>query len=434
MVFINTKKASKKSIVSLLFLIIAGLFSPSFLELKAQDTTFAREVIMQLGSPEMAGRAYELNGNLKAAKYISQQFESFNLQQYNNQYFQSFDFPINTIKKLGNLKVDGQLLQAGSEFFIAKSSASTKGRYQIDYITDSLWQNDESYRQQWLKKDLSHSFLVIDNVKSKLRYDFPKAIGGLIFLRDEKLGAYHFSHAQTPVSYAILDILNSAFPINAKEISINFKSKFEPNYPTQNVIAYVKGKAFPDSILMIGAHYDHLGTMGKSVYFPGGNDNASGVAMVLDLANYFSKPANQPDFTIVFALFTGEEVGLLGSFYMANNPPFNLSQVKMMLNLDMVGTGSTGFVVVNARKFQSQFDELDSINQSNNYVKEVKARGESCNSDHCPFYIKGVPAFFIYTTGDEYKEYHTTTDLPQRVPLTNYNGVFKILRTYLEEI
>jgi Zn-dependent M28 family amino/carboxypeptidase len=174
--------------------------------------------------------------------------------------------------------------------------------------------------------------------------------------------------------------------------------------------------------------------MGKSVYFPGGNDNASGVAMVLDLANYFSKPANQPDFTIVFALFTGEEVGLLGSFYMANNPPFNLSQVKMMLNLDMVGTGSTGFVVVNARKFQSQFDELDSINQSNNYVKEVKARGESCNSDHCPFYIKGVPAFFIYTTGDEYKEYHTTTDLPQRVPLTNYNGVFKILRTYLEEI
>ena len=98
----------------------------------------------------------------------------------------------------------------------------------------------------------------------------------------------------------------------------------------------------------------------------------------------------------------------------------------------MVGTGSKGIVVVNATLFKKQFSKLEKINRQNEYLARVKPRGESCNSDHCPFSTHGVPSFFIYTTGDEYSEYHSPADLPERVPLTKYNEVFKLLRDYIQ--
>src|SRR6201999_64747 len=96
------------------------------------------------------------------------------------------------------------------------------------------------------------------------------------------------------------------------EIEVSVGAKFIRNYTSQNVIGYVKGKDNPDSFIVFTAHYDHLGQMGKKVYFPGANDNASGVAMLLSLARYYSKPEHKPKCSIVFIAFGGEEVALLG--------------------------------------------------------------------------------------------------------------------------
>ena len=70
-------------------------------------------------------------------------------------------------------------------------------------------------------------------------------------------------------------------------------------------------------------------------------------------------------------------------------------------------------------------------NDEHKYIKRVKIRGETRNSDHYPFYMMGVPSFFIYTMGDEYSEYHNVTDLPETIPLTAYEGVFKLMRDFI---
>ncbi len=167
--------------------------------------------------------------------------------------------------------------------------------------------------------------------------------------------------------------------------------------------------------------------MGNQTYYPGANDNASGTAMILDLARHYSLPENKPDYSMVFILFSGEEVGLYGSKYFANNPLFPLEDVKLLVNLDMVGSGSEGITVVNGTLYDDLIQEMQTINTENQYLKEIKLRGESCNSDHCPFYQKGVQSIFIYTRGKELTEYHTVADNSENFPFTAYNGLFGLL-------
>ena len=131
--------------------------------------------------------------------------------------------------------------------------------------------------------------------------------------------------------------------------------------------------------------------------------------------------------------FSGEEVGLLGSQHYVRNPLFKLDKIKMLINLDMVGTGSDGIKIVNGSIYKKEFNKIRKINAKNKYLKAVNSRGESCNSDHCPFYKMGVPSFFIYTLGDEYKEYHNINDKAENLPLTKYPELFKLMRDYIIE-
>jgi len=98
----------------------------------------------------------------------------------------------------------------------------------------------------------------------------------------------------------------------------------------------------------------------------------------------------------------------------------------------MVGSGSEGITVVNATLYQDDFEKLVEINEQNDLLAEVKSRGESCNSDHCPFYQKGVPSVFIYTRGKECMEYHTMTDRPENLPFTEYDDLFTLLTEFVK--
>jgi Zn-dependent M28 family amino/carboxypeptidase len=165
--------------------------------------------------------------------------------------------------------------------------------------------------------------------------------------------------------------------------------------------------------------------MGQDVIFPGANDNASGTAMVMDLARHYSE--SNPDYSIAFILFSGEEAGLYGSKFYTENPLFPLKKIKLLINLDMVGTGSGGISFVNGSKFPEFLKIVNQINDEKNYLTKVKSRGESCNSDHCFFYQKGVKAFFIYSMGKEYMHYHNIYDKANALPLTKYEEIFKLL-------
>ncbi len=131
-------------------------------------------------------------------------------------------------------------------------------------------------------------------------------------------------------------------------------------------------------------------------------------------------------------MLSGEEAGLLGAKYCAAHPPFGLKKVKFLVNIDMVGTGSEGITVVNATKFKDAYDRMVKINAGNEYILTVKERGESCNSDHCPFYEKGVPAVFIYSLGKEFTEYHNPDDQSSKLPLSEYNDIFRLMRDFMD--
>ena len=207
------------------------------------------------------------------------------------------------------------------------------------------------------------------------------------------------------------------------------KNKFLKQYQSQNVIGYVKGKC-PGKKIVISAHYDHLGMMGEAV-FTGANDNASGVAMLLYLAKYFTE--NKPKHDVVFIAFAGEEAGLLGSKYYTEHPLFPLKKIKLLINCDLAGTGDEGITVVNGTVYEKEFKKLAQINVEKEYLKKIKVRGRAANSDHYWFSQKGVPAIFIYTLGG-ITAYHDVYDKAETLPLTAFADYAHLLIDFINQL
>ena len=171
--------------------------------------------------------------------------------------------------------------------------------------------------------------------------------------------------------------------------------------------------------------------MGHQVYFPGANDNASGTAMILNLAQYYSR--HPPRKTIVFMAFGAEEAGIIGSQFFVEHPLFNLSQINFVFNMDIMGTGEEGATIVNGSVLPNQFHTLQTINAKNNYLTAIKKRGKSSNSDHYWFTEKGIPAFFMYTLGG-IKAYHDVNDISKTLPLNEFEDCFRLIRDFVDTL
>jgi aminopeptidase YwaD len=238
-----------------------------------------------------------------------------------------------------------------------------------------------------------------------------------------------WSVAAKPVDYTMIEIADKAVGEKPQMIEATIDSKALDNFSTANICGWVRGKVHPDSIIVISAHYDHLGGMGTDTYFPGANDNASGTSLLLGLARYYA--AHPPPYTIAFICFAGEEAGLRGSKYFVQNPLFPLKNIRFLLNLDLEGTGEEGITVVNATEFPKQFAALNAVNEGGRFVTKINARGKAANSDHYWFTEKGVPAFFLYTLGG-IKAYHDVFDKAETLPMNEYEDLFNMITQFTE--
>lgn len=413
------------------FFLIVGSLLPAIL-MQAQDIDYTRETIRKLASAEMHGRGYVKKGDRKAARYIRGEFRKHDLEKTGKSYFHDFRFSINSFPKNMELKVNGDILEPMRDYVVYASSPGKKGSFDVVYLPGEEL-NSKEIKDFIDKHDLSSSFLLTSKAnKDSVEKYLPAGLEGVVWLTQNKI-FWHVSRGRKLKEYMSIDLKSGIKePEKINEIYIDAPNKFLDLYKTQNVLAYVEGSKTPDKYLMFTAHYDHLGSMGKGNFFPGANDNASGVAMMLDLAKYYSKPENRPEYSILFAAFAGEEAGLLGSFYFVNYPSVPTGDILFALNLDMVGSGSEGITVVNASVFEDEFERLKQINDEKNYLKEVKPRGEACNSDHCPLYNKGIPAFFIYTRGKEFTEYHNPDDLAEELPLTEYEDLHSLITDFVK--
>ncbi len=404
-----------------------------------QNIDFARKLIDTLASPAFDGRGYVNQGDEKSAMYLSNVFNQIGLQKFGQSYLQEYTFPMNSLNGIVEAYANERKLEAGKDFQVWSACPDFNGEYKVKHLTKEILGSPKKL-SRFFASEVSDCFVLVDKngiedkkslsiIDSLKYYNFLKA-KGIISVSNSKL-VWSVMPGAKVRSYPLVDIKRECLPKKFKFFSLQVESDFNPRHKAFNVFGFVQGTIEPDSFLIFTAHYDHLGRMGNDVYYPGANDNASGTAMVTDFARHYSLPDSKPYYSMVFILLSGEEAGLHGAEYCAAHPPVDLKKVKFLINLDMVGTGSEGITMVNGTILKNFHEKMVKINADNEYIMTVKARGESCNSDHCPFYKKGVPAVFIYSMGKEFGEYHNPDDQSGQLPLSEYNDIFRLLRDFM---
>jgi len=355
----------------------------------AQDIAFAHKMIDTLTSPYFWGRGYTKNGNAKAAKFLTEQFKSYGLAPMDGiSFIQPFTYNINTYPGKMDVAINGVQLMPGRDFIVRPDSKGVTGE-------GNLAQKDSTV------------FINRDN--------------RVIVVLEDKLT---WSAEQKAVDFTVIEVDKKLQKTLPATIKLNIESKLVNDFKTGNICGVVKGTVKPDSAIVFTAHYDHLGGMGTDTYFPGANDNASGVTQLLTMAKYYA--AHPQPYTMAFILFSGEEAGLVGSKYFSEHPLIPLKNIRFLVNLDLEGTGIDGITVVNATEYPKEFSLLQHMNDQGHYLTKVNSRGKAANSDHYFFSEKGVPAFFMYTLGG-IKAYHDIYDVSATLPLTVYENLFKLL-------
>ena len=190
-----------------------------------------------------------------------------------------------------------------------------------------------------------------------------------------------------------------------------------------NVVGYINNKQ--EQTIIIGAHYDHLGYGdfgslydGQREIHNGADDNASGVSIMLNLANSLKKIK---DYNYLFIAFSGEEHGLFGSSYYAKNPTINLQKVRYMINFDMVGRlNKNKFLAINGIGTSDKWYNL--INEANEFDFKLKTTDSGIGpSDHTSFYLQNIPAIHFFT--GQHEDYHKPSDDAEKI---NFDGMYTI--------
>lgn len=427
------------------FLVFIGFFLSFLGNAQNIDKQFARKIVDELTSEKFSGRGYVDDGMRKSAEFIAEEFQKMGVQPLNNSYYQEFEMSINVIKK-AELKLNEKNLVYGIDFLVDPSSnGQTFQQKEIYNFNPKNYQKaleSEKSFQEFIYQDIlgqhqkhvvfpPHQFEV-DSLNQYYKHwaNFyrPKENKdrAIFYFSKEKLTA---SLSQQPKEINRFFIKDHYYSENLKIDHYRIESEFNPAYKVSNVLGYIPGKN-SDSLVVITAHYDHLGKVGNTI-FPGANDNASGTAFLLSMAKHYTE--NQPEHDMVFIAFAAEEAGLLGSQYFVDNPLIDLNKIKFLLNFDIMGAGEEGIQIVNSAIFTKEYDVLNEINSQHQYVKQIKKRGEACNSDHCPFYLKGVPSFFIYTLGGK-GHYHDPLDTGESIDLIEFHDIQHLFIQFIDQL
>jgi aminopeptidase YwaD len=350
----------------------------------AQDLAYTRRTLATLTAPNLWGRGYTKNGMAKAADFIEKEFKAMGLSPLK----QRFSFPVNTFPGKMLLTINGKQLTAGQDFIVHQASKGLQSK------------------GSFIQKDSIH--FIAEPEK-------------FVLTLQDKLT---WSVATKLEDFTEVFVKKTALKGFPKGFTVNIENQFIPSFEASNVFAMVKGTRNPDSVIVITAHYDHLGGMGEDTYFPGANDNGSGVSFLLSLAKFYAQ--NPQPYSIAFICFAAEEAGLIGSRYFTENPLIKLANIRFLLNVDLVGTGETGATVVNATVYPKEFSLLKHLNDVGKFLTKINSRGKAANSDHYFFSEKGVPAFFLYTQGG-ISAYHDIHDRAETLPFTVYEKLFKLI-------
>lgn len=411
-----------------LFIVCLFILVCSFVN--CQDKEYASYIIKELSSPNFYGRSYYKKGLKKSEKFIINELKRINSQNIKTQTLKYYVY----VAKKTTLVLDGKVLNDGYDYILFPTSKKNKGIFKTILVTknnfdtlkkltskepvfvlvDSTIQNDKFYKEELIK--------IIENNK--------KEFGGYLFLKNKPISYKGYSGPQKRGIFKDIKKHVKIYNKTVGEVSYEFSEvknleiEFKPKRKkirSKNIYTFKEG--ITDTIILFCGHYDHLGTFGKA-YYPGANDNAAAIAMLLDI--YKEIQNFKPYYTVYLVFFTGEEHGLLGSFYFVDNLPLDSSKLYLVINLDVIGSGEEGVYVVNGKVFSEIFEKIEKISQENSIDIQLKARGKANNSDHAPFFLKGYKALFFYSSGKT-GPYHHPDDKFEELSLAKYNEIVKLM-------
>lgn len=401
----------------------------------AQDLALYKKIVKQLSSAKYEGRGYANGGVNKAGEYLEKEFTKAGADEV---ICQPFKININTFPGAMTMKVDGKKLEAGVDFTLREFSPGAKGSYKLYHIDTTNYDSKKIFADL-ARPENKDAFVVCDFwFTYKHSADFKRlqsrketpSVAGLIYTWNEPLKFYK-AYGERVIEKPMLWATTSALSAEAQNIELDIENRFLKDFECFNVIAKVEGKRH-DACYVFTAHYDHLGLLGKKVFFAGAHDNASGTAAIVTLAAHYAK--NRPEYDIYFIAFSGEDAYLRGSEWYANNPIVPLKQIKYLFNLDMIGDNNPMQYCEVSDEGERGYELFVKINNDKKYFKALDRGKLAGNSDHYPFAQRNVPCIFLENKeGDAFKYYHTTFDTWERAIFDSYEPTFKLVTDFIEQ-
>ncbi len=419
----------------------------------------AYNYVKTMALPKFAGRYTGHEGYTAAAKWAAAKFKKWGLKSINSKegYLQAFPRPYAIIPqaKMTLLKGEKQEkveLEAEDEFLplLATDSGDNtaelvfagwgisapelgyddyagldvKGKFILcfrgvpDRSDPGFQKHDEHrFRMQMAKdKGAKGLFYIYSRPIANPNMDLIKGFTNAII--SEKVADKIFEEKGFKATELQKDLQTYKKPLSFSLVSkmhYQVEAKHFPQGTGYNIIGYVEGSdpVLKQECLVFGGHFDHCGEH-VGILFPGANDNASGSAVVMEIAEAFSKLKQRPKRSVVFVLFGGEEMGLLGSSYFVDHIPSQFKKVDTMFNFDMVGEGDGARCSVSPEPKILE-DVLKKSDETINILKHMSFfKGTSGGSDYAPFLQKSIPCYSFSSNGP-HLEYHRSGDTIFRI-------------------
>ncbi|MCX7984186.1 MAG: M28 family peptidase [Bacteroidetes bacterium] len=388
--------------------IVTAIVVYQWTHLSAQWTfslTEARTDIQVLTSPEYGGRGHYKNGARRAASYVERRFQVIGLQPVNGTYMQKFPLKVNRIIGKPFLAINGREFRLGIDFLphSLTSSGFYCGSIKAFYVKSGLLISEKGINDFATVTEQHCALLIDDDIPEAIRNDTTvdvqrtlrevrienakKNIPRVVLVLQKNL---HITSPHISMGVPLFSVRKTQLPPVVDSLVFHVVSLFD-TVESVNIVGLVRGTVYPDSFLILCAHYDHHSGYNDSLYFPGANDNASGVALLLQLASTFiHKPLA---YSVLFIAFGGEEVGLVGSRYFIEHPLVQLSNIVSVFNFDMVASGDCSIEVGGEEDFSWEYAFFSSVNASSGV--QLNATKTSLGSNHYPFVQNGIRAFFL---------------------------------------
>ena len=410
-----------------IFLLIFAAF-----QLNAQDLPHYKRVVKELSSAKYQGRGYARGGANKSGKYLEKEYKKAGADEV---VLQPFTIDINTFPGKMEMWADGRKLKAGVDFSIREYSPGVHGEFPV-YHVDTLNYNAEKMFEDLAKPEYANCLVCCEfwfayrhgKDFSRLQKAGECTNAGLIQTWTSPIKFYK-AYGHRVVDKPIIWVTPEAIA-GVKSVRVNVDNEFLPGYGLFNVIAKVNGERH-DSCYVFTAHYDHLGNLGRKIYYAGANDNASGTAALVTLAEYYAK--NKPPYDMYFLSVSGEDANLRGSEFFAKNPLVPLEQIKYLFNIDMIGDNNPVQYCEVSDEGMRGYKLFEEINDGARYFKSLNRGALAANSDHYPFAERHVPCiFFENEDGDAFPFYHTIYDNWKHAVFDSYEPVFKLIKDFIE--